>query len=105
MKNLLFLILLIPALSFAGWSTTSGTITDIYSHDGSILLTTNIADGPCNAGYFWWPITDPDSQIMLSLALTSFSTGKKVMVVYDPETPECVFGFSKITHLRLINSN
>jgi hypothetical protein len=105
MKNLILLLLLIPALSFAGWSTSSGSVTDIYSHNGSVLITTGIADGPCNTGLFWWPTDDSDSQIMLSLALTSFSMGKKITVVYDTATPECLYGFAKITHLRLRNLN
>ncbi len=104
MKYLLIVFALLPSLAFAGWSTT-GKVTDIYSHNGTVLLTTEITDGPCpNRGAFWWPITDDDSDIMLSLVLVSFTTGKEINVVYNSDVPNCISGsFAEITHLRLIN--
>jgi type 1 fimbria pilin len=106
MNKLIALLLLVPSFAFAGWSTTSGKVTDIYSHDGIVLLTTEITDGPCDVhGGFWWPITDDDSQIMLSLALTSFSIGKKITVVFDSSTPNCTAARAQITHLRILNEN
>jgi hypothetical protein len=104
MKNLIFVLLLIPALAFSQWSG-GGKITDIYSHDGSVLVITEIGDAPCTKGKFWWPTDDSDSEIMLSLALVSFSMGKNISVVYNPEVPECRFGFAKMTHLRLYNTD
>jgi len=106
MKYVLLLLTILPVLTFAGWSTTSGKVTDIYSHDGSVLIKTEVTDGPCGAGgAFWWSTSDDDSPIMLSLALTSFSMGGKVHVVYNPETPSCTGGgaFAKITHLRILS--
>lgn len=105
MKYLLIVFVLIPSAAYS-WSKTHGKVIDIYSHNGSVLLTTEITDGPCsNKGAFWWPITDDDSDIMLSLALVSFSTGKKISVAYNADDPDCVAGntFAKMTHLRLIN--
>jgi type 1 fimbria pilin len=104
MKKLLFALLLMPALAFAGWSN-GGKVTDIYSHNGSVLIRTSITDGPCAVGQFWWPTDDTDSQNMLSLALVSFSMGKNITVVYDSEVPGCLYGFAKMTHLRITNTD
>ena len=102
MKLALIFILLIPSFAFAGWTSTSGKVTKIYSHDGLLLIDTDITDGACDIhGGFYWSTSDPDSQIMLSLALTSFSMGKKVVVVSDMTTPRCVTDRALMTHLAL----
>lgn len=105
MKKLILLLLIAPSLSLAGWSGF-GKVTDIYSHDGTILITTEIGDSSCeNKGKFWWSTSDTDSEVLLSLALVSFTTGDSISVVYEPNTPECLYGFSKMTHLRINKPN
>lgn len=102
MRYFLLALVLISCNVFAQWSNTSGEVTDIYSNNGSIFLMTTITDGPCPAaGKFWWLITDPDSSIMMSLALTAFSTGNKIQVVYDQANPQCSYAGAAITHMRL----
>ena len=103
MKYFLSLLLIITCNTYAGWSNSYGTVTDIWSHNGSVIIDTELTDDPCGEGKkgFWWPISDSDSQIMLSLSLTAQTAGKKISVVYDPGAPECLYGRAKITHLRL----
>lgn len=87
------------------WSSSAGDVTSIYSHNGIVIIDTAITDGPCGDGHgFWWPISDEDSSIMLSLSLTSQTTNKRIKVIYNATTPECSHNRAKITHLLLMKS-
>lgn len=98
-----FSVFSLPVL--AGWTSTYGIVTDVYSHNGTVLIGTEITDGPCaSKGGFWWPITDDDSDIMLSLVLSAQASGKKIRVVYSDADAECMYGRAKITHIHLTNS-
>ena len=100
--SLLFLLTLISLTSYAGWSTSSGEVTKVYSHNGAHIIQTTLTDNICNAGMFWWPADSSDAKDMFSLALSAFMAGKKIQVVYDPNNPECVAGYggsTKITHM------
>ena len=106
MKYLVVLVLLIPVCVLGEWSSTAGVVRNIYSHNGYVLIDTGITDGPCNnKGGFWWPITDDDSPIMLSLVLAGQSSEKVIKVVYSSANPECMFDRAKITHLYLKGAN
>jgi hypothetical protein len=98
----LFCVFLFPLDAYSGWSSTRGAVLNIYSHNGTVIIDTEITDGPCGNGKgFWWPITDDDSQVMLSLVLTALSSERQISVVYNPTTPECFANRAKITHLLL----
>ena len=99
------IVLLAPMNLLGGWSSTAGTVRNIYSHSGTVLIDTEISDGPCGEGKgFWWPITDDDSQVMTTLVLTAMTTGKRIKVVYSPENPQCLYNRAKITHLLLLGT-
>ncbi|MFL0805245.1 MAG: hypothetical protein K6L81_16145 [Agarilytica sp.] len=104
LKVIMFIsIFLMPSFVLAGWTNSRGAVTNIYSHNGIVIIHTGIDDGPCdNKGGFWWDVNDPDSDIMLSLALVSFSTGSEIAVVYDSDAPNCTFSNSHMTHLHLV---
>ena len=103
-KHLLVLcILFFSTSSNAGWSTSSGEVLQVYSHNGAHVIRTTLTDNVCNAGAFWWPADDSDAKDMFSLALSALMAGKKIKVVYDPNNLECKHGNSvKITHMVLI---
>lgn len=106
MKYFVLLLVLMPLCAFGEWSSTAGIVRNIYSHNGYVLIDTGITDGPCvNKGGFWWPISDDDSQIMLSLVIAGQSSGKLIKVVYNSTNPECMYDRAKITHLFLKGSN
>jgi len=95
---MLFSVLSTPVL--AQWSTASGEVTSVYSHDGAHVIRTTITDNVCTPGGFWWPADDSDANDMFSLALAALMAGKKVKVVYDPNNLNCLYGGStKVTHL------
>ncbi len=95
---------LVSLSTYAGWSKTKGPVGGITSHNGTVLIDTEITDGPCgHKGGFYWKITDSDHQTMLSLALTSQTTGKKISVVFNTDTPSCLYSRAEITHMSLRN--
>ena len=101
MKNLLLLMMIIPSFALAGWSTTGGEVTSVYSHNGAHVIRTTLTDNVCAPGAFWWPTgDDSDAKDMFSLALTALVSGKTIRVVYDPNNLDCQHGSSaKITHM------
>jgi hypothetical protein len=102
---LTFCTCLSPFSAYGEWSSTAGTVRNIYSNNGTVLIDTNITDGPCGEGKgFWWPITDNDSDVMLSLVLSALSTEKRIKVVYTSSNPECFTNRAKITHLLLLGN-
>jgi len=105
MKKILSLatLLSITSIASAGWSSSDGEVTAVYSHDGDHVIRTTITDTVCNAGNFWWPAEGDnanDAKDMFSLALTALASGKKIRVVYSPGDLVCNHGNSaKITHM------
>lgn len=91
----------LSASSYAGWTTSSGEVTSVYSHDGANVIRTAITDNVCTAGGFWWPAdSTEDSKNMFAIALAALMSDKKIKVVYDENAPECQHGGSaKITHM------
>jgi hypothetical protein len=105
MKKHLWIIVLIMSAGnvFAGWATSSGEVTRVYSHNGSHVIRTTLTDNVCNAGNFWWPADDSDAKDMFALALSALMSDKKITVVYDPGNLDCKHGNSaKITHMSII---
>jgi hypothetical protein len=101
--TILAMSLLYSTNSFAGWSTSAGEVTKVYSHDGAHVIRTAITDDVCNAGSFWWPADDSDANDMFSLALAALMSGKNIQVVYDESDLNCNHGNSaKITHMAVI---
>ena len=100
---LLICLILFTGISHADWSTSSGEVTSVYSHDGAHVIRTTLTDGSCEAGNYWWPADDPDAKDMFSLALAALMSGKNIAVVYSDANPDCAHGNSaKITHMRII---
>jgi len=102
-----FIILAVSLLystsSFAGWSTSTGEVTRVYSHNGAHVIRTTITDKVCTAGSFWWSADDSDAKDMFSLAMAALMSGKKIQVVYADNDLDCRHGNSaKITHMALI---
>jgi hypothetical protein len=93
----------IPLGSLAGseWSTTSGTVSAVYSHNGFHFMQTSIPDAPCGAGgRFWWPISaNQNAKDMFALALTAFVAGKRVSVAHDAAAPNCSNSGNLATHM------
>jgi len=97
----LIILLIISPSAFAKWSG-QGTIESVYSHNGYHIIHTTISDNTCgSAGKFYWPTSDDDAKDMLSIALTAFTTSKRVSVVYNETTPDCKWGGEKSTHLAI----
>ncbi len=95
--------LLLSTSSYAGWSTSSGEVTRVYSHNGAHVIRTSLTDNACTAGHFWWPTDDTDAKDMFSLALSALMSGKKIQVLFDPNSLDCRHGGSaKITHMGII---
>ena len=79
----------VPASAQTGW-TSVGQITNIFSHDGLILVITNIQSGPAcadaQAGWFFWPSSTqqfPDHKEMYALALSAMLSGRSVAFLTD----------------------
>lgn len=87
-------------LAASVWSTASGTVSAVYSHNGFHFIQTSIADAPCGAaGKFWWPTSDADAKDMFALALTAFVAGKRVNVAHDAAAPNCSSDANLATHV------
>jgi len=105
MKKLFSLIALVSISSVvsAGWTTSDGEVTQVYSHNGDHVIRTTITDSVCSAGKFWWPAEGDnasDAKDMFSLALTALASGKKIRVAYNSDDLACKHGnSSKITHM------
>jgi hypothetical protein len=102
--NLLWLLALLPMGSFAApeWSTTTGTVSAVYSHNGFHVVQTSIADAPCGtAGAFWWPTGDSDAKDMFALALAAHLAGKRIRVVHDAAAPSCSNGGNLATYMLI----
>lgn len=101
MKNkLLVLITFLSINVHAGWTTSSGKVLSVYSHNGNHVIRTTLTDSVCQPGNYWWPKTDGDAQDMFSLALTAFVAGKEIRVQYDSSDLDCQYGNSaKVTHM------
>ena len=108
MRNRLIVILLIvflhsPAFAAPAW-TGWGTVSEVYSSDGTHAIKTTISSAPCTySGKFWWPADDPDAQDMLSISLTALASGKRVRLVIDEEAPNCRFGGALATQIGIGN--
>lgn len=97
------LLIIISGDVLAGWSTSTGEVTRVYSHNGAHVIRTTLTDDICSAGNFWWPADDSDAPDMFALALAALTANKKVQVVYSPTTPDCRHGESaKISHIVII---
>lgn len=83
-----------PAAAFSAQTWTAlGTVTAMYSHNGSHIIETSIADAACgSAGKFWWPTSDSDAKDMFALALSAYIAGKRIRVVHDPAATSCNSG-------------
>ncbi len=46
MKKILLILLFFPVYSFAGWSG-EGTVSAVYSHEGSVIVQSTITDDKC----------------------------------------------------------
>ena len=102
-KFIVVLLTLFPLITYAAWTTTSGVIDIVYSHNGIIVIDTALPDNPCGkAGRFWWPTLGGDSAAMLSLSLAAHSTGRPIKVNYDSGNAECSYSGAKITHLAIL---
>ncbi len=98
----LILSILFSLNAYANWSSSTGEVINVYSHDGSHVIRTTHTDNICGVGAFWWPADDPDAKDMFSLALAALMSGKKIAVVYSDTDPDCKYGNSaKITHMRI----
>ena len=87
----------------AGWSTSSGEVTKVYSHNGAHVIRTTLTDNVCTPGAFWWPADDSDAKDMFALALAALTSGKNIQVVYSDNDLDCRHGDStKITHMVII---
>ncbi len=101
-KILITVLLLCSANALAGWSTSAGKVTRVYSHNGAHVIRTTIIDAVCSPGSFWWPADDADAKDMFALALSAFMAGKNITVVYDSGNLNCQHGNSaKITHMSI----
>jgi hypothetical protein len=99
---IVFILIMNSAAAIAGWSSSTGTVTNVYSHNGSHVIRTTLTDNVCSAGAFWWPADDPDAKDMFALALAALMSDKKISVVYSDSNPDCQHGNSaKITHMLL----
>ena len=95
-------LLSLSPLSNAGWSSSTGEVTRVYSHNGNHVIRTTLTDPICAPGNYWWPANDPDAKDMFSLAITALTTGKKIGVAYDPADPDCRHGNSaKISYMYI----
>jgi len=103
-KTIISLLLAgVSTSAMAGWSTSSGEVTRVYSHNGAHVIRTTLTDDVCTPGAFWWPADDSDAKDMFALALAALTAGKKVQVVYADNNLDCQHGGStKITHMVII---
>lgn len=101
------LVLTIGVLIFSSSSaiakwTGSGTINQVYSHNGFHIIQTSIAENPCGTnGKFYWPTSDDDAKDMLSISLAALMAQKKVNVVFDENLPTCLWGGTLSTHISI----
>jgi hypothetical protein len=97
-----FAVLPVESFGVPMWTTATGNVTKIYSHEGRHFIKTGIADAPCGiAGYFWWPTSDIDAKDMFALALSAYLAGKRVRVVHDSAASNCDNGGNLATHLAI----
>lgn len=102
---LALILCIAPSISSGADTWTNlGTITAIYSHNGSHIVETTITDGPCgSAGKFWWPTLDTDAKDMFAMALSAFVAGKRIRVVHDPATLNCSNGANLATYMGMMD--
>lgn len=96
------LLAALPSASFGAgtWTVGTGSVTAVYSHEGTHFIQTTIGDAACgSAGRFWWLTSDSDAKDMFALALSAFLAGKQVRVVQDGAAPNCSNGGNLATHL------
>ena len=104
MKRILCLLLMMSSSSlYAGWSSATGLVERVYSHNGSHVIRTTLTDNVCTPGNFWWPADDSDARDMFALALAALTAGKAIQVHYDTADLGCRHGnATKITHMLII---
>ena len=103
MKKFLLVLLLCPLSALAAWSG-SGKMNAVYSHNGYIIIDTTITGNGCgDAGKFWWPTSDDDSDEMYSMALAALASQATVNVLYDEASPaaNCRWSGDLMTHMRI----
>lgn len=72
--------------------------------NGIYVLDTAITNNPCGwVGRFWWSQSDPDAKDLYAMALTAFSAGKRVALVYDEVNPNCSINGALATYMQITN--
>ena len=87
----------------ASW-TASGTVSNVWSHNGMHVIQTTIPNNSCGtSGKYWWYTSNPDAKDMFAIALVALSSDKKVSVIDidSGETPNCIYGGQQIAYIRL----
>ena len=93
------LFLVTASIANAQWSG-SGTVSQVWPHDGYYFVQTTITDNPCgSAGKFWWPATDSDAKDMYAMALAALVADKSIAVVFNENSLNCMFGGQMSTHM------
>lgn len=96
-------LLLLSNVARADW-TGEGVVNTTYSHGGTYFIYTTIADSPCGvAGRFYWSATSPDAKDMYAMALTAFTTGKKIAVHHYPSAPSCLYTAQVVNLMYITN--
>ena len=92
---------LLPMVVNAQWSVL-GEVDYVFVHYDKYILITQIPENTCgSAGKYWWYMTDEGAKEMYAMALAATMSGKRIGVVYDANTPNCVYGGEKITHMKM----
>jgi len=93
-------LMLASTAIYARWSLTSGFVNQVYAHKENYVVESSITDNTCgHAGKFYWLTTDPEAKEMYAMALLALSTGKKIAVVYNETSPQCLYSGDRITHM------